>query len=90
MTADEYLQNLLQKYAVNVAGAKAAGNIIYPVLEQWGSQYLNNATYSGSLAKGTGISASADADIFLSLSSTTPGTLADMYSSLYNAVTAVG
>jgi hypothetical protein len=90
MTADEYLQNLLQKYAVNVAGAKAAGNIIYPVLEKWGSQYLNNATYSGSLAKGTGISASADADIFLSLSSTTPGTLADMYSSLYNAVTAVG
>lgn len=90
MTADEYLQSLLQKYVVNVSGAKAAGNMIYPVLEKWGSQYLNNASYSGSLAKGTGISASTDADIFLSLSSATPGTLANMYSTLYNAVTAAG
>lgn len=90
MTADEYLQTLLQKYAVNVSGAKAAGNMIYPVLEKWGNQYLVNASYSGSIAKGTGISASTDADIFLSLSSTTPGTLADMYSTLYNAVTAAG
>jgi len=64
--------------------------MIYPVLEKWGNQYLVNASYSGSLAKGTGISASTDADIFLSLSSTTPGTLADMYSTLYNAVTAAG
>jgi hypothetical protein len=90
MTADEYLQNLLQKYAVNIAGAKAAGNMIYPVLEKWGNQYLTSASYSGSLAKGTGISASTDADIFLSLSSTTPGTLADMYLTLYNAVTTAG
>jgi hypothetical protein len=90
MTADEYLQGLLQKYAVNVAGAEAAGNTIYPVLEKWGNQYLNSAAFSGSLAKGTGISASTDADIFLSLSSTTPGTLSDMYSTLYNAVATAG
>lgn len=90
MTADEYIQNLLLKYAVNVAGAKAAGNMIYPVLETWGNQYLKDASYSGSLAKGTGISASTDADIFLSLSSTTSGTLAEVYSSLYNAVTTAG
>lgn len=90
MNADEYLHGLLQKYIVNVAGAKAAGNTIYPVLEKWGNQYLKNAGFSGSLAKGTGISASTDADIFLSLTSTTPGTLSDMYSSLYNAVTAAG
>jgi hypothetical protein len=90
MAADEYLYGLLQKYSVNVAGAKAAGEAIYPVLEKWGNQYLNIAGFSGSLAKGTGISASTDADIFLSLTSTTPGTLSDMYSSLYNAVTAAG
>lgn len=90
MTADEYLQSLLQKYAVNVVGAKAAGSAIYPVLQKWGNQYLNNASYSGSLAKGTGISAATDADIFLSLSSTTPGSLADMYMTLYNAVTSAG
>lgn len=90
MTADEYLQGLLPKYVVNVAGAKAAANTIYPVLQKWGNNYLNATTFSGSLAKGTGISISTDADIFLSLSSTTPGTLFDMYSSLYNAVTAAG
>lgn len=90
MTADEYLQGLLQKYVVNVAGAKAAGNTIYPVLEKWGNDYLNATNFSGSLAKGTGISISTDADIFLSLSSTTPGTLSDIYSSLYNAVAAAG
>lgn len=90
MTADEYLHSLLRKYTVNVAGAQAAGNAIYPVLEKWGNQYLNNAAFSGSLVKGTGISVSTDADIFLSVSSTTPGTLSDMYSTLYNAVTAAG
>ena len=90
MTGDEYLQVLLQKYSVNVAGAQAAGNLIYPVLAKWGDKYLNGAKFSGSLAKGTGISVSTDADIFLSLSSTTPGTLSDMYLSLYNAVTAAG
>ena len=90
MTADEYLDGLLQKYIVDVAGAKAAGETIYPILEKWGNQYLNAAGFSGSLAKGTGISASTDADIFLSLTSTTPGTLSDMYSTLYNAVTAAG
>ena len=67
-----------------------AGNTIYPVLAKWGNKYLNSASFSGSLAKGTGISVSTDADIFLSLSSMTPGTLSDMYSSLYNAVTIAG
>lgn len=46
--------------------------------------------FNSLLAKGTGISLSTDADIFLSLSSTTPGTLADMYETLCNAVTGAG
>jgi hypothetical protein len=80
----------LSKYAVNVAGAQAAGNSLMPVLERWGNNYLNGAEFSGSIAKGTGVSIGTDADIFLSLSSTTPGTLADMYNSLHNAMTAAG
>lgn len=90
MTGDEYLTSILQKYAVNTAGAKAAGQAIYPVIERWGNQYLNRAEFSGSLAKGTGISIGTDADIFISISSSTPGTLADMYQTLYNAVTSAG
>jgi hypothetical protein len=90
MSADVYLQSLVQKYAVNADGAKGAGNKIYPVLETWSNGYLNKAEFSGSLAKGTGIRISTDADIFLSLTSTTPGTLAEMYNSLANAVSAAG
>lgn len=89
MTGDEYLVGILQKYAVNTVGAEAAGQTIYPVLQKWGGSYLNSAEFSGSLAKGTGVSI-GDADIFLSLSSSMPGTLADMYLTLYNAVTAAG
>ena len=90
MPGNEYLTGILQKYAVNVVGAEAAGQTIYPVIEKWGNSYLNRAEFSGSLAKGTGISIGTDADIFLSVSSTTPGTLADMYLTLYNAVTTAG
>ncbi len=90
MTGDEYLVGILQKYAVNTVGAEAAGQTIYPVLQKWGGSYLNSAEFSGSLAKGTGVSIGTDADIFLSLSSSMPGTLADMYLTLYNAVTAAG
>lgn len=90
MTGDEYLISILQKYSVNVAGAKAAGQTIYPVLEKWGNGYLRKADFSGSLAKGTGISIGTDADIFLSVSSSTPGALAEMYLTLFNAMTSAG
>ena len=90
MSAEEYLRDVVQKYAVNAEGARAAGNQIYPILEKWSAGFLNKAEFSGSIAKGTGISLSTDADIFLSLSSTTPDTLADMYETLCNAVSAAG
>lgn len=90
MSADSYLQGLLKTYAVNTAGAQAAGQSIYPIIEKWSNGNLVNAVFSGSLAKGTGISISTDADIFLSLTSSAPGTLADIYTTLYNAVTTAG
>lgn len=52
MTGDEYLLSILQKYPVNIAGAKAAGQMIYPVLEKWGNGYLNKAEFSGLSQKG--------------------------------------
>ena len=90
MSGDEYLNEILKKYAVNEAGARAAGNAIYPVIEKWGREHLLRSDFSGSLAKGTGISIGTDADIFLSLTSGTPGTLSDMYNTLFNAVQAAG
>jgi hypothetical protein len=90
MSADEYLTSILQKYAVNAAGAEAAGQSIYPVIEKWAGSSLLNAEFSGSLAKGTAVSIGTDADIFISLSSSTTDTLSHIYSSLYNAVTNAG
>ena len=90
MTGDSYLRTILQKYAVNVSGAEAAGNTIYPIIQRWGNSYLVKTEFSGSLAKGTGINIGTDADIFISVSSSTPGTLADLYDTLYNAVSQAG
>jgi hypothetical protein len=75
---------------VNAAGAQAAANLLYPVLQRWGNGYLLNAEFSGSLAKGTAVSVATDADVFLSVSSVAPGTLADMYNTLCNAVRGSG
>ena len=90
MTADGYLRSILSKYTVNEAGAKAAGQAIYPVLQGWGGTHLLGAEFSGSIAKGTAISLATDADIFLSLSSATPTTLQNMYNTLANAVRQAG
>lgn len=86
MSADQYLRNILAKYAVNTAAAQAAGQKIYPVIENWSSGYMIKAEFSGSMSKGTAISIGTDADIFISLSSTTPGTLQDIYNTLHTAV----
>jgi hypothetical protein len=90
MSEDDYLNAVIARYAVNVAGAQAAGQTIYPVIERWGGNYLNKVSFSGSLSKGTAISIGTDADIFISMSCNTPGTLVDTYNTLFNAVTSAG
>jgi hypothetical protein len=90
MSGDAYLRGLLQTYAVNGAGAQAAANQLFPILQHWGNGYLLGAEFSGSLAKGTAVSVSTDADVFLSVSAVTPGTLADMYNTLCTAVSGAG
>ncbi|HAF00664.1 MAG TPA: nucleotidyltransferase [Methylophilaceae bacterium] len=90
MTVDEYLISILKKYEVNNAGAKAAGNLIYPIIKKWGGDSLLSAEFSGSLAKGTAVSIGSDADIFLSLSSSVNETLESIYDTLYNALTSAG
>jgi hypothetical protein len=86
MTADQYLTQVINKYRSNETSAKDQVSLIYPTIQRWGNQYLIEAIYSGSIAKGTAISLGTDADVFISLSSNTPGTLADIYNTLYNAL----
>lgn len=90
MTADQYIQQVLNQYAVNVSGAQAAGNSIYPLIQMWAGGQLVRAEFSGSLRKGTAVSLTADADIFISLSSTTTNTLEQIYENLCAAVSAGG
>lgn len=86
----DYLNNIVTKYAVNVAGAKTAGKTICPIIEYWSNSYLVKAEFSGSLSKGTAISIGTDADIFISMSSKTPGTLSNLYDTLYDAISQAG
>jgi hypothetical protein len=85
MTADQYLRSVLAKCQVNAAGAKAVAlQHIVPLVQQWAGQYLSSMDLSGSVAKGTANAGANDMDLFIAMSSTTPGTLGDIYESLYN------
>lgn len=90
MAADDYLRGLLKTHAVDIPSAQAAGQVLAPVIENWSNKHLVSAEFSGSMAKGTGVSLSTDADIFISLTSTTGGTLKEIYDTLANAVSAAG
>ncbi len=90
MTSDQYLNQIITKYSINVGGAKAIVNAIYPTIQLWANKYLIEAIYSGSMAKGTAISLASDADVFISLSSNTQESLADIYTTLFNALSQAG
>ncbi|MBF3882732.1 nucleotidyltransferase [Burkholderia pseudomallei] len=84
--ADSYLAGLLAKYKVGDVCVRAvASQIVYPCIAQWAGAYLVEATYSGSIAKGTANSCSTDMDIFISLSAQTPETLKEIFGKLYQA-----
>lgn len=89
MTADQYLRNVLARYQVNAIAAQAvAQRQIAPVVQTWANQYLSGIELSGSVAKGTANAGANDMDLFIAMSSTTPGTLKDIYESLYDLAAA--
>ena len=79
-----YLRNVLRKYKVNVLAAKANAVKLHPIIDSWGNRFILSKNFSGSLEKGTAVNIGTDADIFISLSSTTPETLEQIYTTLYN------
>lgn len=93
MTADQYVESILTKYAVQAgpysAAAQAANAVGYSI-RQWAGPWLNDLQYSGSYAKGTAISIGTDIDLFVSFSSATPATLAEMYEGLYGLAHRLG
>ena len=87
MTADQYVEAVIAKYAVPrgpTSPAEMLGAGIAPAIRNWAGAHLSGLTYSGSYAKGTGVHGVADVDLFISLKSTTPGTLKVLFESLYS------
>ncbi len=80
----DYLQSVIAVHRVDTTNLQKAVNIIMPVVNSWGGEQILNTSFSGSLAKGTGVSPGTDADIFISLKSNTTNTLKEIYESLYN------
>lgn len=90
MTNNQYLEWVLARYAMNNSYPNIVLSTLAPLLAEWGSGYLLSTEFSGSLAKGTGVSNGTDVDIFASISSVAPCTLADMYGTLFNKLSARG
>jgi hypothetical protein len=79
---DAYIKEILRRYSVSPSKAQSAASTLAPFLRQWtGPHYLSHSL-SGSFAKGTATTLSADVDIFLSLSA--GPTMKDLYFSLYH------
>lgn len=89
MSADAYLQTILAREAVDngpFAPARSVQGALTPTLMDWAGIYLENVSPSGSFAKGTANRSGTDIDLFISLSQNTPGTLKELYESLFTKV----
>lgn len=87
MTENQYLLWIINKYIVsqnsnNILIAELHG-LLHEV-KTWANWCLEDIVISGSRAKGTAIKGSSDVDFLISLSSSTPGSLSDIYKSLYD------
>ena len=93
MTPDQYLQTILAKYSTANGSALQASAIakeLAPYIQEWAKQYLVSLDYSGSYAKKTAIAGEADLDLLISLTSTIPNTLQEIYNSLFQYLTGKG
>jgi hypothetical protein len=93
MTADEYLQSILAREAVDtgpfspVRGVQA---LLQPAIQEWAGNQLSAVTPSGSFAKGTANKSGTDIDLFISLSNSTKETLKEIYESLFTKMSNKG
>lgn len=93
MTADEYLQRILQREAVDTGPYSPVRNVqaqIQPVIGEWAGNLLVAVSPSGSFAKGTVNKSGTDIDLFISLAQNTPETLKQIYDSLFQRMTDSG
>lgn len=89
MSSDQYLRIILAREQVDTgpfSPVRSVATTLTPMLKRWGNGYLLAIEPSGSFAKGTANKISTDIDLFLTLSSSTPDTLAQIRSTLGNCL----
>ncbi len=93
MTADQYLQTILAREAVDTSATSPVRGVqatLQPILDQWAGTQFRNVHPSGSFAKGTANRSGTDIDLFISLKSDTTNTLKEIYTSLFDTMKANG
>ena len=86
MSADTYLAKILAREAVDTSATSpvlAVRQQLDPIIRAWAGTHLSSISPSGSFAKGTANRSGTDVDLFISLESTTPQTLKEIYDSLH-------
>jgi len=91
MTADEYVNDIVNKYKLpQTLSQVMQTNVVAPlsrIIKSWAGNSLDKIEISGSRAKGTAISIATDLDLFISLKSSTTTPLKEIYDSLYDTLT---
>jgi hypothetical protein len=86
VTADEYLQGILNREAVDTGPYSPVRGVLgalVPIIEQWAGGMLIGVSPSGSFAKGTANRSGTDIDLFVSMSEQTSETLKEIYEKLW-------
>jgi tRNA nucleotidyltransferase (CCA-adding enzyme) len=79
----QYLQSVLTQQTVGIVAPLNALYHFTPILHQWGNSHVLDVKLSGSNAKGTAVKCSADVDLFISIATTCPNSLSEIYNALF-------
>jgi hypothetical protein len=93
MTPDEYVKQVLQKYAIPYSKSlqyNQIGSSLRNPISEWACGYMLELYWSGSYSKGTAINITTDIDLFISMDHNTPGTLKNMFDTLFNKFNGLG
>lgn len=93
MTADDYLFGILTRENVDrslYSPVRNVQTVLNPIIASWAQNSLESISPSGSFAKGTANKSGTDIDLFISLSSSTPRTLKEIYELLFSTMNTHG
>lgn len=93
MSPNEYLRAILAREQVDnslYSPVRGVITTLLPTLAQWAGSYLVAVQPSGSFSKGTANQSGTDIDVFVSVSSTTPDALKQIYGTLVTKLTQIG